>query len=105
MPLYAVIGLDRSSSGPYRERHRSAHKAYFESRGRAIKLSGAMYDERGSQCGSLLIFEAPNAESVREWFKDEPFHRNDVYRELTVVEWRASLNRMETVAAPAGSSF
>jgi uncharacterized protein YciI len=98
MPFFAVIGMDNANTAPLRALHGEAHRDYFRSNGDLIKLSGAMYDEGGNQCGSLVIFEAPDAETVRQWLRNEPFRVNDVYRDLTVIEWRPSLNRMEPIS-------
>jgi uncharacterized protein len=95
MPLFAVIGLDvPPHSMPLREAHRAAHRDYVLAQDRPVRLAGAMYDRQDNQCGSLLILEAPDADSVRAWFEQEPFYRNGVYGQFVVVEWRLALNRL-----------
>jgi uncharacterized protein YciI len=96
VPLYAVIAFDRvPDSRDLREKYRAEHRAYSQANDSEIRLAGAMYDEDGSQCGTLKIFEADSAEAVREWYRREPFFTNAVYREFHVVEWRLALNRFE----------
>ncbi len=96
MPLFAVIGFDvPPHAKSLRETHRAAHRAYVLERDEPIQLAGAMYDGEGNQCGSLLVLEAPDAGSVRAWFEQEPFHRNGVYSQFVIVEWRPALNRLQ----------
>ena len=96
MPLFAVIGLDvPPHSMPLREAHRTAHRDYVLARDQPIRLAGAMYDGHDNQCGSLLILEAADADSVRAWCEQEPFHSNGVYGQFVVVEWRPALNRLQ----------
>lgn len=95
MPLFAVVGIDLPPNALLlREAHRAAHRAYVLAQDGPIQLAGAMYDEQGSQCGSLLVFDAPDADSVRAWVEQEPFRRNGVYGQFIVVEWRPVLNRL-----------
>lgn len=104
MPLFAVIGLDVPPHAmALRETHRAAHRAYVLARDEPIQLAGAVYDGEGHQCGSLLVFEAPDADTVRAWLEQEPFHRNGVYGQLVIVEWRPALNRLQPMPDwPAG---
>jgi hypothetical protein len=32
---------------------------------------------------------------VWDWYKDDPFFRNGVYKDFHVIEWRLALNRFE----------
>lgn len=96
MPLYAFIGFDPPPhSMPLRDKLRAAHRDYVQSHDLGAVLAGAMYDAEGNQCGTLKIFEANSAEEVWEWYRNEPFYNNGVYKECHVVEWRMALNKLE----------
>jgi uncharacterized protein YciI len=98
MPLFAVIGFDVAPhSMPLREAHRQEHRNYVLSHDAPVRLAGAMYDAQDNQCGSLLIFEARDEAEVRAWCEREPFHRNGVYAQLFITEWRPALNRLEPI--------
>jgi uncharacterized protein YciI len=98
MPLFAVVGIDSPPNATLlREAHRAAHRTHVLAHDGPIQLAGAMYDDQGNQCGSLLVFDAPDAESVRAWFENEPFYRNGVYGQFVVVEWRPVLNRLRAL--------
>jgi uncharacterized protein YciI len=89
MPLYAVIGFDHlPHSMALRDQLRAEHRAYVQQQDQGTRLAGAMY-------GTLKIFEANSAEEVWAWYREEPFFRNNVYKELHVVEWRLALNTLE----------
>lgn len=96
MPLFAVIGFDHPPhSMELREKLRPQHRAYSQGKGEMTRLAGALYDPEGNQCGTLKIFEADNAQQVWDWYKDEPFFTNGVYKDFHVIEWRLALNQFE----------
>lgn len=95
MPTYAFLGLDHPPhSMALRERHRAEHRAYVLANDAAIRLAGALCDEAGNQCGSLIVFEADDAQQVWQWLEREPFHRHGVYKDSQVIEWQLALNRL-----------
>lgn len=96
MPLYAVIALDHAPhSMALREQFRAEHRAYVQAHDEGTRLAGAFYDTEGNQCGTLMIFEANSAEDVREWYRKEPFYKNNAYKEFHVTEWRLAFNQLE----------
>jgi uncharacterized protein YciI len=96
MPLYAVIGFDHPPhSMALRDNFRAEHRAYVQAHDEGIRLAGAFYDTVGNQCGTLIIFEANGAEDVREWYRKEPFYKNDAYKDFHVIEWRLAFNQLE----------
>ena len=96
MPYFAVIGLDHPPhSMPIREKFRAEHRAYSQGQGQMTRFAGALYDAEGNQCGTLKIFEADNAEQVRNWYLNDPFFKNGVYRDFHVIEWRLAFNQFE----------
>jgi uncharacterized protein len=97
MPLFAVIGVDGSEGASLRERCRAEHREYYLAHDAPIRLAGAMHDDAGQQCGSLLVFEAPDAASVRAWYEREAFFCSGVYAQFTVLEWRPVLNRLPSM--------
>lgn len=94
MPLYAVIGFDVPEGYRLREQVRPEHRQYVLANDRDLRLAGAFYDAAGHQNGTLLIFEADNAEQVWAWARKEAFYATGVYRDYHVVEWRMALNRL-----------
>jgi uncharacterized protein len=96
MPLYAVIGFDHPPrSMTLREKFRAEHRTYVQTHDEATRMAGAFYDNQGNQCGTLMIFEANSAEDVWDWYRREPFYKNNVYKEFNVVEWRLAFNQLE----------
>ena len=95
MPLYAVTGFDHPPhSMDLRDRLRPEHRNYFLANDQAVKLAGAMYDNDGNQCGTLVIFEASTIDEVWDWFRREPFYKGGVYKDFHIVEWRLALNAL-----------
>lgn len=96
MPYFAVIGFDHPPhSMALREKLRSEHRAFSQGKSDVTRLAGALYDAEGNQCGTLKIFEAESAQQVRDWYKNEPFLNNGVYKDFHVIEWRLAFNQFE----------
>ena len=99
MTHFAFIGFDHPPhSMQLRDRFRAQHRAYIKDNDQNIRFAGAFYDQQGNQSGSLIIFEADETQQVWDWFRDEPFFKNGIYRDTHVIEWRLALNQFE----PAG---
>lgn len=95
MPYFAVIGFDHPPHQmELRDKFRAEHRAYAEANGGTTRLAGALYDGQGNQCGTLKIFEAESADEVRNWYANEPFMNNGVYKELHIIEWKLARNEL-----------
>lgn len=106
MPLFLFIGHDHPPHAmALRDEVRTEHRTYVLEHDAAIRSAGAMVDAQGHQCGTLIVFEAPDASHVWRWVEAEPFYRRGVYARTEVVEWQLALNRFEgkewSVARPA----
>ena len=96
MPYFAVIGFDHPPhSMDLREKFRLEHRAFSQGKSDVTRLAGALYDAQGNQCGTLKIFEADDAQQVRDWYRDDPFLNNGVYKDFQVIEWRLAFNKFE----------
>lgn len=95
MPLFAVIAFDDvPRAAALRERHRDAHRAYFQARAETARFAGAFYGDDGAQCGSFLIFEAESAEALETWFSEEPFRAAGVYADFRILDFRVAMSRV-----------
>ena len=95
MPYFAVMAFDKPDSGALREELRSTHRAYGFANKSSTRFAGALYAPDGSQCGTLKIFEAENAEAVHQWYAAEPYFQAGLYAELRIMEWRLAFNQFE----------
>ena len=98
MPLFLFIGHDHSPhSMALRNAVRAEHRSYVLDNDASIRSAGAMLDIQGNQCGTLIVFEAPDTAQVWAWVEQEPFYRKGVYARAEVVEWHLALNRFDRV--------
>lgn len=95
MAYFIVVGLDHPPhSMALREAHRAHHRDHVLTNDADIWLAGAVVDDDGNQAGSVYVFEADNADQVRDWLAQEPFVKEGVYRDLHVLRWTPVLNRL-----------
>lgn len=88
MALFAMIGFDRHPHQmALRDKVRAEHREYVLGDTSKLKLAGAMLDDDGNQYGSLLVFEAENADEVWEWVRNEPFYKAGVFETLAIRRW------------------
>ena len=95
MPYFAVMAFDKSGMGEAREKLRADHRAYGLANSAATRFAGALYAPDGSQCGTLKIFEAENAQAVWDWYLQEPYYLAGVYGDFRVVEWQLAFNQFD----------
>jgi uncharacterized protein len=96
MPLFLFIGHDHPPhSMALRDAVRAEHRIYVLDNDAAIRSAGAMLDPQGNQCGTVIVFELPDAAHVWRWIEQEPFYRKGVYARAEVIEWQLALNRFD----------
>ncbi|MCR5859685.1 YciI family protein [Mesorhizobium sp. J428] len=96
MPHFAAIGFDHPPHSMHlRDRHRPEHRRFVLDNVAPIRMTGAMRDAHGNQCGTIYVFEAGSEAEVWEWVRKEPFYVNGVYATMRVVEWSPAYNLLE----------
>ncbi len=92
MALFIVQYSFSSASAPGRDDHRAAHREWLRGLLEQERLLvGGPYPDG---TGAMAVVEAPDRESVRNWFDDDPFLREDLVDELSVVEWVPTMGRV-----------
>jgi len=101
MPHFAAIGFDHPPhSMALRDAVRAEHRRYVLDHDATILMAGAMRDGDHNQCGTIYIFEAPSADKVWRWLRDEPFYASGVHETMRVVEWTPTRNRFDPIDWP-----
>lgn len=92
MPQFVVIIKDQQGALDRRLATRPEHLAKVAEaaeRGEEI-LGGALIDEDGAMCGSMLVFDVENRERVDELIASDPFTRDNVWGEVTVMPFKVA---------------
>jgi uncharacterized protein len=96
MPHFAAIGFDHPPhSMLLRDQHRPEHRRYVLDNTGPIRMTGAMRDGAGNQCGTIYVFDLPSEADVWAWLEAEPFYQNGIYQSMRVVEWTPAYNMFE----------
>lgn len=88
MPHYVLIGYDGPEGLERRKLHRERHLANLkplDQAGRVIH-GGPMLDPSGDPRGSVVIFEAPDLQSAREFAASDPYVVGGVFERFEVYE-------------------
>lgn len=85
--LFAIIAYDNPGSDAARAEHRDGHLAHFKAHAAQIALAGPM---SGDASGSLIIYNAENAQEARDFIEADPFHTAGVWRSIEVMQFKAA---------------
>ena len=92
--LYIVSAFDKKDSLALRLSVREAHLAYARETGR-MKLGGPFIDADGEMCGSLMIVEAPDLETVTAWHHEDPYNKAGLFAASEIRPWKATFNPID----------
>jgi hypothetical protein len=92
--LFVITWFDKKDSLALRLSVREAHLAYARDTGR-IKLGGPFLDADGQMCGSMMIVEAPDLETVTAWHATDPYRKAGLFAASDIRPWKATVNAVE----------
>ncbi|WP_394728705.1 YciI family protein [Altererythrobacter sp. GH1-8] len=85
--LFAIIAYDNPDSDAARVEHREGHLSHFKAHAAQIAVAGPMVGEKS---GSLVIYNAENAEEARAFIEADPFHAAGVWGSIEVMQFKAA---------------
>jgi len=82
---FVIHCLDHSDASERRLANYDDHKAYLSQPPVTIMISGPLLSDDGERVvGSLFIVEAERLDDVRDFNRNDPFTRADVWREVSI---------------------
>ena len=88
---YIVYAPDKPNNLAHRMEVRPHHLAYWQEHGTTLFVAGPMLDDNGDFCGSVLIVEADDIESVRKLAEADPYWTEGVFGSLDITQINLSL--------------
>lgn len=76
---FVALCLDKPNSLHLRTENRAGHLEFLAAHAEQVKLGGPFLDEAGQMCGSMLIFEAADAESVKKILAEDPYAKAGLF--------------------------
>jgi uncharacterized protein len=89
--LFVVTALDKPGALTLRLSVRDAHLTYGRETG-LMRLGGPFLNEAGEMCGSLMIVEAPDLETVKAWHANDPYAKAGLFASSDIRAWKAVIN-------------
>ena len=94
--LFVIHAIDKAGDGSARLANREAHLAYAAESAAMIRLGGPLLGEDGTKMvGSMLVMEADDIETVRDWATNDPYNLNGVFERVDIRPWKAVLGTTE----------
>lgn len=96
MSLFCIIGHDAAGSKDKREQLLEKHLEYLRSlnqKGRLFAAGPLMSSESpdATACGSMLIVDLENQNTVENWFANEPYNQAGVYKKVQIHPYKDAL--------------
>lgn len=91
--LFIVSGRDHANGLEHRLAIRPRHRAYYESLGDDLILSGPYLDEAGDPIGSMIVIRRDSQQAAEAFANADPFVTEGVFDELTVSHWTWFMKR------------
>jgi len=88
--LFIIRAEDRKGALERRLALRPRHVEYLQGRMDQIKVAGAVLDEAGDPCGSMLVVDVADQAAAEEFAKSDPFSIEGVFASVTVAPYRAA---------------
>ncbi len=92
--LFVLTAIDKKDSLALRLSVREAHLAFARETGR-IKLGGPFLDADDQMCGSMMIVEAPDLETMTAWHAADPYVKAGLFASSDIRPWKATVNAVE----------
>lgn len=81
---FVALCLDKPNSLHLRTENRAAHLGFLAAHAEQVKLGGPFLDEAGQMCGSMLILEAADAETVKKILAEDPYAQAGLFASVEV---------------------
>ena len=96
--LWVIHCLDGSDTAAAREEHLVVHRAYLDTMRTKIFFSGPLQnDDASASLGSLFILNVKDRDEAQAFADNEPFHRNGIFRSVTITRMRKGRYNPEIV--------
>ena len=98
--LFVVTCQDRPGYLALRQQHREAHRNWAGAENSPVRMGGPLLDENGDPVGSLLIMEAPNAATLEERMREDPYAEAGLFAQVTYAPFNWTIHPPEGLNAP-----
>jgi uncharacterized protein YciI len=97
--LFIISGRDHENGLPHRLAHRPRHRAYYESLGDDLILSGPYLDAAGEPIGSMIVIRRKSQADAEAFAQADPFVTEGVFASLSVSRWDWFMKRPEGLSS------
>lgn len=86
MAYYIVHALDAPNMVDARAANRSEHRARLRNHDHplTVRVGGPLLDDAGAMCGTTLIVEADDKQSVSDYVQGDPYTKAGVYNRIDI---------------------
>ena len=97
MPYYVVHALDAPGKADARLANRPAHRARLREHDYplTVRIGGPILDDAGEMCGTTLVVEAEDKQSVADFVENDPYAKAGVYGQVHIHPFNWGLTQLE----------
>ncbi len=89
--LYVIRCIDKKNHLPVRQENRPAHVEYLKSFGDKLFAAGALLDDDGEMCGSVVIIDVAGRSDAEAFAAADPYNRAGLFESRTIDCWNKVL--------------
>ena len=88
---YLITCLDKKNALSLRLETREEHIRYLKKIGEKLVLAGPILDENNDPKGTVLILDYEDANTVKEFLKNDPYNLRDLFESVKITKFKRVL--------------
>lgn len=92
--LFVLTAIDKPDGLALRLSVRDAHLAYARETGR-MRLGGPFLDADSAMCGSMMVVEGPDLETIKAWHAEDPYVKAGLFASSDIRPWKPTFNPID----------
>lgn len=90
---FAFKAKDKAGALDLRLQTRESHIAFLKANDAAIKAAGALVNDQGEMCGSLLIIEAEDKAAAEALLAQDPYAKAGLFETTSLEQWNWTIGK------------
>jgi len=85
--MFVIRSFDKKDHLALRQENRPAHIEYLKSFGEKLFSAGAILDDNGTMCGSIVILDVTDLAAAETFAAGDPYVKAGLFASRTIDRW------------------